>query len=305
METSQTMTSIDGTPVNELLAIARTLGWGASKILRSYYRGTSSEDGSALALDVQDKKGGPVTAADLAVNRYILDNLRAVLGDEHFGYLSEETYKANALPEPIPYDWVWIIDPLDGTRDFIDQTGEYAFHLALAYQGRPVLAVVACPELQRLYYATLGGGTFVETPDGAPPQPVRVSMRDRPSELSVVVSRTHRDTRFNQLLTQLPCQNQLAVGSVGGKIAAIVDQRADVYISLSGKSAPKDWDMAAPELILTEAGGQFTHFNGKPLQYNTGDVNQWGGLMASNGLCHQQLCAEASKILEILDRVEM
>jgi 3'(2'), 5'-bisphosphate nucleotidase len=88
---------------------------------------------------------------------------------------------------------------------------------------------------------------------------------------------------------------------VGGKIAAIVDQRADVYIALSGKSAPKDWDMAAPELILTEAGGHFTHAEGQPLRYNTGDVNQWGCLLASNGGYHAELCAITTQILAELD----
>lgn len=285
--------SIAGTPVEDILAIARMLGWGASDILRTYYSGTASEN-----LDVQDKKDGPVTAADLAVNRYVLTKLEAALGTDAFGYLSEETYKAKSAA--LPQDWVWILDPLDGTKDFIDRTGEFAFHLALTYRGRPVLSVVACPELEKLYYATLGGGAFVETPNGTVRR-VRVSGRSRSAELRLVVSRSHRDNRFNQLLEQLPCQNQIFVGSVGGKIAAIVEQKADVYISLSGKSAPKDWDMAAPELILTEAGGQFTHFNGNALRYNTGDVNQWGGLIASNGHCHAELCNAAGKMLQQID----
>jgi len=292
----QTLQSIAGTSIEDILAIARTLGWGAADILRSYYRGEPWQDGTQRDLNVQDKKDGPVTAADLAVNTYVLEKLQSALGTEAFGYLSEETYKATAEAEPLPQDWVWVIDPLDGTRDFIDRTGEYAFHLALTYQGRPVLTVVARPELERLYYATLGGGAFVETPDGAVKQ-LHVSGRSHIQDLTLVVSRTHRDDRFDHLLQQLPCQNQLFIGSVGGKIAAIVDQRADVYISLSNKSAPKDWDMAAPELILTEAGGQFTHFNGNSLQYNTGDVSQWGGLLASNGHCHAQLCTIAAKIL--------
>lgn len=288
-----TLHSIAGSPVEDILAIARTLGWGASDILRTYYRELAASD-----LDVQEKKDGPVTAADLAVNRYVLSKLEDALGTEAFGYLSEETYKAKSAA--LPQDWVWILDPLDGTRDFIDRTGEFAFHLALAYQGRPVLSVVACPELEKLYYATLGGGAFVETPNGTVRR-VRVSGRSHSAELRVIVSRSHRDDRFNQLLEQLPCQNQVFVGSVGGKIAAIVEQKADVYISLSGKSAPKDWDMAAPELILTEAGGQFTHFNGNALRYNTGDVNQWGGLIATNGHCHAELCNAAGKILQQFD----
>jgi 3'(2'), 5'-bisphosphate nucleotidase len=217
------------------------------------------------------------------------------LGDQGFAYVSEETYKSQSAQQ-LSDSWVWIIDPLDGTRDFIDKTGEYAIHIALVKDGRPELAVVACPEAEKLYYATLGGGTFVETRDGTV-TPIRVSGRDRMEDLTLVVSRTHRDQRFNQLLEQLPCKNKKYVGSVGCKIATIVEQQADIYISLSGKSAPKDWDMAAPELILTEAGGQFTHFDGTPLKYNQGDVHQWGGLLASNGHCHAELCAEAKRIL--------
>jgi len=280
--------------LEEILAIARSIGWGASYLLRSYYHGGVKN----AELEIPDKDG-PVTAADIAVNHYVLDRLQANLGNQDFAYISEETYNSQAdgqLSQP----WVWIIDPLDGTRDFIDKTGEYAIHIALVKDSRPVLAVVAWPEAEKLYYATVGGGTFVETRDGKV-TPIRVSARDKLEDLTLVVSRTHRDRRFNQLLQQLPCQNQKYVGSVGCKIATIIEQQADVYISLSGKSAPKDWDLAAPELILTEAGGNFTHFDGTPLKYNQDDVNQWGGLLASNGHCHTALCNEAERILAELD----
>lgn len=279
--------------LQEILAIARSIGWGASYLLRSYYHGELKDNN----LEIQDKPDGPVTAADLAVNRYILDRLETNLGNQDFTYLSEETYKSSTQQYQ---SWVWIIDPLDGTRDFIDRTGEYAVHIALVNEGRPRLAVVACPEAEKLYYATLGGGAFVETRDGTCAS-LKVSGRDTIKDLKLVVSRTHRDGRLQALLQKLPCQNQHCVGSVGCKIAAIVEQQADVYISLSGKSAPKDWDLAAPELILTEAGGQFTRFDGTELKYNQEDVNQWGGLLASNGHCHAALCAEAEKILAELE----
>ncbi len=285
--------------LEELLAIARSVGWGAADILRSYYRSNPDDN----ILEINEKKDGPVTAADIAANHYILEKLQASLGTQDFGYLSEETYKSlseESRQALIHQPWVWIIDPLDGTRDFIDKTGEYAVHIALVYEGRPVIAVVAWPEAELLYYATLGGGTFVETPEGAT-RPMRVSNRDVIGDLSLVASRTHRDERFNHLLSQLPFKEKHYVGSVGCKIATIIEQKADVYISLSGKSAPKDWDIAAPELILSEAGGQFTHFDGTPLMYNQGDVNQWGGLMASNGHCHEELCSQASEILAQID----
>jgi 3'(2'), 5'-bisphosphate nucleotidase len=282
--------------LDEIGAIARTIGWGASDILRSYYRGEPSTGN----LDIQDKVEGPVTAADLAVNRYILDQLQTALGSQDFGYLSEETYQDHTSV-PLSHPWVWIIDPLDGTRDFIDKTGEYAIHIALVHQNRPVLAVVVWPEAEKVYFAIKGKGTFVET-RAAVIQPLHVSQRHTIEDLSLVASRTHRDERLNQLLQQLPFKEQHYVGSVGCKIATVVEQKADVYISLSGKSAPKDWDMAAPELILTEAGGQFTHSDGTPLRYNHGDINQWGCLIASNGHCHDTLCTQAQKVLTELDQ---
>ncbi len=285
--------------LEEIVAIARSVGWGAADILRSYYRGNSNNGN----LEIQDKKDGPVTAADVAANHYILETLQASLGTEDFGYLSEETYQSlsdEARESLRHHSWVWIIDPVDGTRDFINKTGEYAVHIALVHEGRPVLAVVGWPEAEKLYYATLGGGTFVETREGVTTR-VSVSKRDAIAELSLVASRTHRNERFKQLLRQLPFKEKHYVGSVGCKIATIIEQQADVYISLSGKSAPKDWDIAAPELILSEAGGKFSHFDGTPLMYNQGDVNQWGGLMASNGHCHNALCKKASEILAKID----
>jgi 3'(2'), 5'-bisphosphate nucleotidase len=253
----------------------------AAVILKSYYRGSTEN------LEVLDKLEGPVTVADRAVDRHILAGIQAMCG-ESCGYLTEETYQIGDLK--LPQDWVWIIDPLDGTRDFIDKTGEYAIHIALTYQHRPVLAVVTIPESDRLYAAIVGGGTWKITPDGVR-KPIQVSQNTQLTDLIVVASRNHRSEELVRLLARLPCQQQRKVGSIGCKIAAIVEHQADVYVSLSGKSAPKDWDLAAPELILTEAGGKFTHQDGSLPLYNQGDVSQWGCLMASNGEWHQQLLA--------------
>ncbi|MGF1480668.1 MAG: 3'(2'),5'-bisphosphate nucleotidase CysQ [Cyanophyceae cyanobacterium] len=283
-----TATSINSMRLDDLLAIARSVSWGATDILRSYYReGTT----------VQDKKDGPVTTADLAANRYILEKLQGALGTQDFGFLSEETHKGTT---PLSNPWVWIIDPLDGTRDFIDKTGEYAIHIALAYEGRPMLAVVAIPEDDKIYYATKGKGTIVETRDGDV-QPIRVSERSQIEDLYLVVSRTHRDERFQKLIDRMPFKDRNYRGSVGGKVMTMLEKQSDVYISLSGKSAAKDWDFAAPELILTEAGGKFSYFNGDPVLYNQGDVKKWGGIMASNGHCHETLCEMATEILKEID----
>ncbi|MEM6502892.1 MAG: inositol monophosphatase family protein [Cyanobacteria bacterium P01_C01_bin.89] len=282
--------------LENIAEIAISTGWGAADILHEYYRKSD--------LSVDNSKEGPVTAADLASNRYILEQLKGQLGTDDFGYLSEETYQEvfdKTGSGRVNKDWVWIIDPLDGTKDFIKKTGEYALHIALVYQGRPHVSVVACPEADMLYCAVLGSGTVAYSRSGGTRSP-KVSEIDDLSQLKVVVSRTHRDDRFNKLIETLPTGGQKAVGSVGGKIVAIIEQKADIYLSLSGKSAPKDWDMAAPELILTEAGGKFTHFDGQPLLYNQGDPCQWGGRAASNSLCHGELCEKVTQILRKIDQ---
>ncbi len=285
------MTVLYEADLQELVAIARRIGWGAADILRSM---------ETSDLKVQDSGDGPVTLADVAANHYILNNLQAALGTQEFGYLSEETYKEQSTGKPFPQIYVWIIDPLDGTKDFIKGTGEYALHIALVHNHRPVLAVVACPAAATLYFATLNGGTFVEHEDGTS-QAVKVSQRNQVTDLTVVASRSHRDERFSQLLQRLECKGVRSAGSVGGKIATILKQETDVYISVPGKSAPKDWDLAAPELILTEAGGQFTNLDGTPVLYNRGEVSQWGGVLASNGPCHQDLQNNIAQILAELD----
>lgn len=282
--------------LTEIMKIARSVAWGAADILSSYYHGK----GADKELDVQDKKDGPVTQADLAANHYILENLQAKLGKEDFGYLSEETFDVKKA-EPVNKPWVWIIDPLDGTRDFIDKTGEYGLHIALAYEGRPVIAIVAMPELGKLYYAVKGQGTFVQTKADKKVAPIRVSQRKQPENLYLIVSRTHRDERFQKLIDTLPLAGKKYMGSVGGKISTILEKESDVYISLSGKSAAKDWDFAAPELILTEAGGKFTYHTGEPVFYNQGDVKKWGCIMATNGHCHDILREKTTAILKEID----
>ena len=275
------------------LEVARSVAWGAADILSSFYHKDTSD------LDVKDKKDGPVTEADLAANKHIVSNLKEKLGTEEFGYLSEETFDVKKA-EPVANDWVWIIDPLDGTRDFIDKTGEYGMHIALAYQGRPVVGIVAIPEAGKVYFASKDRGTFVETKDGTVTS-IQVSDRNKIEDLYLIVSRSHRDDRFKELIDRLPFAGKKYMGGVGGKISTLLEQESDAYLSLSGKSAAKDWDFAAPELILTEAGGKFTYVNGDPVYYNQGDVKRWGCIVATNGKCHEALCQKTQTILDEID----
>ena len=290
-----------------LLGALRPLCWGAADILRAYARGEAPPHGFAPVLSVDDGGEGPVSAADLAVNQWLLEGLQAAFPQAPWGLLSEETAKEQlASGEPLPFDWLWILDPLDGTRDFLTGTGEYAVPLALVHQGQPVLGLVLLPELEELWIGMLPladdqpGVAWCEDRRGLRTA-ARLSARASQADLVLVASRSHRDQRLEDLLTALAVGSSRAVGSVGGKVAAILRGEADLYVSLSGRTAPKDWDMAAPEAVLRAAGGAFSHADGQPLRYNTGDARQAGCLLASHGRLHAALCDQA---LEAMARID-
>lgn len=305
-----------------LLELLRRLAWGAADILRSYARGSQPPHGFPAALSVEQGGDGPVTAADLAVNRWLLDGLAAGFPEAPWTLLSEETAREQLVPgEPLAAEWIWILDPLDGTRDFLQGTGEYAVHLALVRRGRPVIGVVLLPEPEELWFGVLADGASVEpdatASEGSPVSaaahngsgeawredrqgrrfPPALSARRVPEELVLVASRNHRDARLEQLLAAMAPGSSRSMGSVGGKVATLLRGETDLYVSLSGRTAPKDWDMAAPEAVLRAAGGCFSHADGRPLRYNTGDVRQTGCLIASNGPAHAEICRRACAVL--------
>ena len=287
-----------------LLAELRRLSWGAAAILRAYGRGEQPPYGFAPVLSVEDGGEGPVSAADLAVNQWLLEGLAQAFPSAPWTLLSEETAKQQ-LTEGVPLEaeWLWILDPLDGTKDFLQGTGEYAVHLALVRGQQVVLGVVLLPEPEELWFGLLGGGApraWRENRGGERFAPA-LSCRSRLPELVLVASRNHRDQRLEALVADLALGASRAIGSVGGKVATILRGEADLYLSLSGRSAPKDWDMAAPEAVLRAAGGAFSHADGRPLTYNTGDVRQAGCLIASHGPNHQELCARSAAALARID----
>jgi 3'(2'), 5'-bisphosphate nucleotidase len=300
-----------------LLAQLRPLCWGAADILRAYARGEQPPHGFAAALTVADGGSGPVTAADLAVNQWLLQGLEASFPDAPWTLLSEETAaEALQLGLPLPGEWLWLLDPLDGTKDFLLGTGEYAVHLALVQRGTPVLGVVLLPESEELWFGLLPQASATAA-NSAPAQPApgsawrenrsgerfapQLSSRRSTGELVLVASRSHRDSRLEQLLAALQLGQTRVMGSVGGKVATILRGESDLYISLSGGTAPKDWDMAAPEAVLRAAGGAFSHADGQGLSYNKGDGLQAGCLVASHGPNHAELCQKAAAAMGRID----
>ena len=299
-----------GIEEQHLLAELRRLSWGAADILLAYGRGEQPPYGFPAALSVEDGGEGPVSAADLAVNQWLLEGLAAAFPNAPWTLLSEETAKEQLTPgQPLAAEWLWILDPLDGTKDFLQGTGEYAVHLALAHHGEPVLGVVLLPEMEELWFGLLADGAGAAGAAGrawcenrsGDRRPASLSPRRELGELVLVASRNHRDQRLEQLLAALALGDTRAIGSVGGKVATILRGETDLYISLSGKSAPKDWDMAAPEAVLRAAGGAFSHADGRALRYNDGEIRQAGCLIASHGASHRELCERAAAAMATID----
>ncbi len=291
----------DGVELNNLLEKLRELCWSSADILMAYARGEKPPYGYSQALSVEEEGDGPVSAADLAVNDWLLRGFESNFPDVDWYVLSEETAK-NQLGKSfsLEHEWIWILDPLDGTKDFLKGTGDYAVHLGLVHNNKAVLGIVLIPESDELWFGVTGEGSWYENRIGEK-KFVSFSERNKVEEMILVASRSHRDIRLENLINSLQIGEQKSIGSVGCKVCSILKGESDFYISLSGETAPKDWDLAAPEAVITAAGGKFTHADEKPLYYNTGDFSQRGCLVASNGSQHIDICKKVFKAISLID----
>jgi 3'(2'), 5'-bisphosphate nucleotidase len=236
----------------------------------------------------------PVTVADRTANQLIVDRLAREFPDD--GILAEESVDTH---HRLDKSRVWMVDPLDGTNGFIDGNGDFAVQIGLTEAGTCVLGVVYQPLTGVLYRAVLGGGTWIERPE-LEPERASVSSRLDTSTMRLAASRSHRSPRMNQVVSAFGFREEVQRGSVGIKIGLLVEQQCDVYIHLSSRT--KQWDTCAPQMILTEAGGRLTDLFGEALSYNVLDVQNRNGLVASNGVAHEQIIETLAPLLEEFGR---
>ncbi len=282
-----------------LLDLLRKLSWASADVLMSYARGEEPPYGFPKSLTVEEGGDGPVSAADMAVNELLISGLKDNLTFKEWDILSEETSKEKTFQsDNYKKDWCWILDPLDGTKDFLQGSENYAVHIALSYKQQPRIGIVLIPEKNELWFGILGIGAWFENRDGTKNQ-ILFSDRLDISELVLVSSKNHQQSKLQNLLTTLCFAETKKIGSVGCKIASILRGEADVYISLSGKTSPKDWDMAAPHVLIEAAGGRFSHADGTTLIYQKSDYSQSGCLIASHGKSHQKICQKAMEFFSI------
>lgn len=231
----------------------------------------------------------PVTEADKAVNAYLVKQLSQRFPQD--GVLAEES-KDNL--SRLQRRRVWLVDPLDGTAEFIAHNGEFCIMIGLAVEGLPVVGVVYQPIDDILYAAVLGAGAFVE--EFGERYPLRVSTESDIKKHRLVVSRSHRPPLVSNIIARLGIQRERSIGSVGLKIGLIARGHAEFYVHPN--PGTKEWDTCAPDIIVREAGGIMTDCWNRPLLYNQRDIVQRFGVLASNGQAHAVL---ADLIAEVLD----
>jgi 3'(2'), 5'-bisphosphate nucleotidase len=199
-----------------------------------------------------------------------------------------------------------MIDPIDGTKGFIAGTGDFCVQIGLAVAGRAALGILYAPATDVLYWAARGHGAWVARPTSEADESVkaeRLSVTDENelSRMRLAESRSHRGPRMESLLGALGVRAEVRSHSVGIKVGLLVEKQADLYIHLSPKT--KQWDTCAPEAVLVEAGGRMTDVWGDPLKYNTPDVLNRNGLVASNGAAHEEVIARLGPLLNEWGRV--
>lgn len=230
-----------------LVALARQAG---DAILEVY----------ATDFDVQAKDDdSPLTQADMASHRVIDAGLRALTPD--IPVISEES----GLPdfaERSQWSRYWLIDPLDGTKEFVKRNGEFTVNIALIENHRPVLGIVHVPVQNKTYTGCEGAGSTVSVADGDP-QPIQVAPASgRP--VRVVGSRSHRGASLDAYLEALGEFEMLPMGS-SLKFCVVAEGEADIYPRLGPTS---EWDTAAAQAVVEQAGGAVVELDGTPLAYN-------------------------------------
>jgi 3'(2'), 5'-bisphosphate nucleotidase len=293
----------DGVNINNLIEDLRIYSWQAADILLNYsekIKDVNSKNQVLKSLDLSN----PVTEADLEVNEMIINAITGKYSDIDWDILSEENVKKNSKFEDFKSDWLWILDPLDGTKDFLQETGEYAMHLALNYQGRPYIGIVLIPSKNELWIA-VGGEVWCEKRKNKSFEKYFLDSNKSLDEMILVTSKNHRNDNLKSLIEKICFKKVINMGSIGCKLASIIRGESDIYISLSlpGNSAPKDWDFAAPEAILKAAGGAITNINNQDLFYGKPNFEQGGIVIASNNnLRHQNIC---SQLRELINKYEV
>ena len=257
---SDTSQSLPNAPLttNHLLNGALALALDAGKRVMEIYN--SGDTNTQYKSD-----NSPLTEADLASHHAIVAGLQRLTPDipalsEESAVISYETRRH--------WQRFWLIDPLDGTKEFLKRNGEFTVNIALIENGTPVLGVVHAPALSLSYFAVQGGGAYRQQGDDAPVA-IKVAQHNAHEPIKMVGSRSHSDERQDDLLEYLGGGEIHSMGS-SLKLCMVADGSAHLYPRLG---PTMEWDTAAAHSIVLEAGGIVCNSHGEALRYNKPDLH--------------------------------
>ncbi len=249
------------TELDDVLELVKHLAREASKVILDIY----SKD---FTVDYK-QDASPLTEADRKSNELIVSAIRkeypecAILAEE-----SKDDLKR------LGNDWCFIVDPLDGTKEFIKKNGEFTINIALAYKGKPVLGVIYIPVTGELYYAIKGVGAFYEA-DG---KTEKISVSSRTKDIRIVRSRSHKSDKLDEFIKKHDFKNIKIAGSAI-KGCLIAKGEAEVYYRFG---YTMEWDTAAMQCIVEEAGGIFRQMDDSEMTYNRPNSLNEKGFYAIN-----------------------
>lgn len=224
-------------------------------------------------LDVEIKEdNSPVTRADKAADKIIKDYLFKYF--PNYAMLTEESIDDKSR---LDNDYVWIVDPIDGTKEFVAHEDEFTVNIGLSYKHEPVLGVIVIPVTGETYYATKGDGSFYEKNGKI----VKIHCNSKTNDLTTLVSRFHSN-EVEQATIKKHSDRIKYQRVVGASIKGCVIAKGEAEMSYRFSDNTKEWDTCAMQTIVEQAGGLVLKFDGTPIRYNREDVYNRGGYLICN-----------------------
>ena len=252
---------LDKIDINKLLPIAKDAGKAIMEIYRK-------------PIEVEQKSDdSPLTLADRESNRIILEGLNKFYPE--IPYISEET-KQLPYNERKDWEYFWLIDPLDGTKEFIKRNGEFTVNIALIHKNTPVLGVVYLPDKDIFYYAKKGNGSY-KIEGSASAQKINARILEDKKQIVIMGSRSHGNQELEDYVNQKKNEYENVEFIPAGsslKFTLIAEGKADIYPRLG---PTMEWDTAAAHAIVLESGKQVLKYGtNEPLEYNKENLlNPW------------------------------
>lgn len=273
----------DADEARALLELAETAARRAGEIALGFY-------GTKVKTRLKGKE--PVTEADLAAHDSVLETLAD--SDFDFPFISEEA--ADDPQARAQASRFWVLDPIDGTRAFIDQKQGWAVQLGLVENGRAVLGVVYSPAEDLLWRGHVGLGIAERVcPSTGEVVAIRCTDEADPTACTLARSSNHPSGRVHKIAKNLGILRFLTMSGAGAKGVRVADGTLDLYLVTSDRT--KIWDVCAPEAIVVAAGGRVTDLRGRPMCYDQPELRNASGILMSNDAVHDTVLEAAAVVM--------